>query len=598
MLQVLTDQIKSFEIQTAELARKQAITHLSKIGKEIIETEVAKLDQFNPDQQRLIVERLDPRNFFERISDPYDRSSVETVMKSAVKQTADDLDKTIRASLPTENRPIFDSLRGTSKATLKNLHEHAPPQDREMYHKVNDEVMDRIKKHLPRDAWVMPEDHANMKHLKQVMDRYYAKNYDTLLQETNQSHIGGRIATIGAVVIPIAWRLITAFQVCDLEPMDRRILDKKIKRWSADTTSTDVVTDYANLDPGEGGTITSVDQQYINFPIYSTRQSLRSKITPEAIATAMSTPMMPMMDTVEGLAQDIIQRVDTALWWRQIIGAMMQNNGQVTSAETFTQVGSTNTWRSANKAWIPYAWQKTVDTEGNPTAAKFENLFPAAGESAAPTGLGTQGIALTASHASGTDAALLYNTDYTIDFMNGEITLTAAGETKRAAVHASAAVVGTYSYTNNINTWSQATPSGMTFVEHILTLRRAIGKSKVNVFNRNWRPSYLAVTYDLEDIISQGDRMTALGGTPADLLNRMNEVLLHAGLETVRTNAFSNEYGIVGQLGACCHAVQIPWSFGDVLTDWTTGAKYILGNQFSGSDVPVNDMLSLIGITA
>ena len=118
----------------------------------------------------------------------------------------------------------------------------------------------------------------------------------------------------------------------------------------------------------------------------------------------------------------------------------------------------------------------------------WESLSPASGASAAPTGLGTQGISLTASHASGTDAALLFGTDYTIDYVNGEITLTAAGETKRAAVHAAAVVIGTYSHTHNINMWSQTAPSGTTMVEHLISLRRAIGKAKVAITDRNWMP--------------------------------------------------------------------------------------------------------------
>ena len=111
-------------------------------------------------------------------------------------------------------------------------------------------------------------------------------------------------------------------------------------------------------------------------------------------------------------------------------------------------------------------------------------------------------------------------------------------------------------------------------------------------------PNYLAVNYDTEDIISQGDRMTYLGGTPADILDRMNEVMRHAGLETVRTTAFPGEYAIVGMMGAACHAVQLPWQFGDILTNWDTGEKYLLAEQFSGSDVPVSDKLSLVGVTA
>ena len=135
---------------------------------------------------------------------------------------------------------------------------------------------------------------------RRLMDRFYAKHRDRLMQETNQANIGGRIATIAAMMIPLAFRITSAFQVVDMKPAERRIVDVKIKRWDPNPVGEDVVTSYANLDPGEGdgsgtaGVIATSNLSYLNFPIYVTRQALRSRITPEAIATAAgSTPMMP-----------------------------------------------------------------------------------------------------------------------------------------------------------------------------------------------------------------------------------------------------------------------------------------------------------------
>ena len=607
---VLENKLAESQAAVEESKKKQEVAHLETVGTDLIETEVAGLARFNEDQKELIVERIDVKAFYPRISDVYNTDAVATILKPEVAKQAAEVDKVVSASKlqdmgypvdPDTQLPMQPTQIG-GQTRIEVIHENMP--DAELHHKVNNHVMDSIKKQGPKDMWVMPESHENMKHLKVIMDRFYAKNYPTLLQESSQSDIGGRIATISAMVIPLAFRLTTAFAVCDMEPMTTRILDKKIKRWDPNPVDEDVVTSYANLDPGEGdgdgtnGAIATSNLSYLNYPIYSTRQALRSRITPEAIATAAGTPMMPLMDTVEGLAQDIVNRIDMMAWWQHIIHGMNQDKGQVTTNETFTQVGSTNTWRSANKAWIPYAWDKNIDGEGNPTSAQFKSLAPASGASAAPTGLGTQGIALTASHASGTDAALLFGTDYTIDHVNGEITLTAAGETKRAGVNSAAAVVGTYSYTNNINTWSQTAPSGSTFLEHLISLRRAIGKARVAVTDRNWMPNFLCVNYDVEDLISQGDRMTHLGGTPADMLDRMNQVLTHGGLQTVRTSAIPSDWAIVAQMGSVCHGIQIPWMFGDILTDWRTGEKYILTEQFSGTDCPVSDKISLVGITA
>ena len=102
--------------------------------------------------------------------------------------------------------------------------------------------MDRLQKQLPAEAWVMPESHENFKHIKTLMDRFYAKHRDRLMQETNQSNIGGRIATIAAIMIPLAFRITSAFQVVDMKPADRRIVDVKIKRWNPNPVGEDVVT--------------------------------------------------------------------------------------------------------------------------------------------------------------------------------------------------------------------------------------------------------------------------------------------------------------------------------------------------------------------
>ena len=88
-----------------------------------------------------------------------------------------------------------------------------------------------------------------------------------------------------------------------------------------------------NLDPGENGNITQVNDSYLNYPLYATRQALRSLITPDAQATARNTPMQPMIDTVVSLAMNIRNRVDMMLWWLMIIQGLHQETGQVTTVE-------------------------------------------------------------------------------------------------------------------------------------------------------------------------------------------------------------------------------------------------------------------------
>ena len=450
--------------------RSTQIAHLKEKGSEVLKAEVAQLERFNEDQKKLIIAEIKPETFYNEVSDVYSEDAIRHVLKPAIAKEAGRLDKTIATTrldemgFPVDQQTgIANRQNGQTRVTV--LHENMPGA--ELHHKVLAEVNAKIEKDSERDLWVMPDDHAGMKALGEVMGWFYAANYQTLLHENTlaQADIGGRIASIAAMVIGTAWRRTTAFQVIDLAPMPNRILDKKIQiQDQGDNTDMDVVTSYANLDPGENGNITQVNDSYLNYPLYATRQALRSLITPDAQATARNTPMQPMIDTVVSLAMNIRNRVDMMLWWLMIIQGLHQETGQVTTVETLTRIGTGNTWESANKAWIPLTWHKTHDANNNPLTAKFEQLTPATGESAAPADLGTQGIELQTSNA--TPKALLYGTDYTIDFQQGRITLTAAGETKRGTD----SVQAKYTYSKNVSVWSMTPPSGTSFSAHLLVV--------------------------------------------------------------------------------------------------------------------------------
>ena len=147
-----------------------------------------------------------------------------------------------------------------------------------------------------------------------------------------------------------------------------------------------------------------------------------------------------------------------------------------------------------------------------------------------------------------------------------------------------------------MSTWSLTPPSGTTLSAHLLALRRAIGQRRVGIANRNWKPNAVGFNYDLEDLITHGDRMTNLGGTPAEVLNQMNEVVKYAGLDPIKSSALPSGWIPVFQKGAVCHGVHTPWAFEPPITNENTGIKYILGEQYSASDVPVNDRIGIVAV--
>ena len=592
---------KESELEQSKAALDEAtkhaqIAHLKQFGGSILKAEVEGLTRFNEDQKQMILDEIEVTRFFDSIPDVFSEDAIKQALRPAVHREAERLDKVI-ASTALENMgfPIAQETgianRREGRTHVTVLHENMPGA--EMQHTVINEALKVIRKSHEGEMFYMPEDHPSMDHLNEVMGWFWAENYNTVKNENTvaQSDIGGRIASISAMVIPVVWRMMTAFQVVDTEPMPSRLLDKKIRiQAQGHNTSQDAVALYANLDPGENGNIEEVSSKWLNYPLYATRQALRTKVTPEARATAKNTPMQPMIDAVVDLVMNLHSRTDSMLWWMHIVKGLHQETGQVTAWETLSRVSTTNTWESDNVAWIPLTWHKTHDTNGNPLTARFEELYPASGESDAPTGLGTQGIELQTSNA--TPKALLYGTDYTVDFQSGRITLTAAGETKRG----SDSVQAKYTYSKNVSTWSLTPPSGVNLSAHLLMLRRAIGLRRVGITNRNWMPNCVAFNYDLEDLITSSDRMTNLGGTPAEALNQLNQVTRYGGLEPVKSSALPNGWIPVFQKMAACHGVHTPWAFEPPITNEHTGIKYILGNQFSASDVPVNDKIGIVAV--
>lgn len=592
----LTETETELKARVNEETRKSQIAHLKSVGTTLLKEEVDSLTRFNDEQKQMILDEIVIERFFDSITDVYSEAAVLQAIRPAIHKEAERLDKVI-ASAQLENlgfpvdqeTGIANSQRGRTRVTV--LHENMPGA--ELHNKVAKEAVKQIREMSERDMYYMADDHPSIEHLNEIMGWFWQDNYHAVKNENTvaQSDIGGRIASISAIVIPAVWRMMTAFQVVDTEPMPNRLLDKKIRMQAqGHNTDLNVVSLYANLDPDENGNIEEVSSKYLNYPLYATRQALRTKITSEARATAKNTPMQPMVDAVIDLVLDIRNRIDMGLWWQHIVHGLHQETGQVTAWETLSRVGSTKTWESDNKAWIPLTWNKTKDANDNPTRARFENLYPASGESAAPTGLGTQGIELQTD--KGTPVPLLYGTDYTIDFQQGRITLTDAGETKRATD----SIQAKYTYSKNVSTWSLTPPSGTTLAAHLLALRRAIGQRRVGIANRNWKPNAVGFNYDIEDLITHGDRMTNLGGTPAEVLNQMNEVVKYAGLDPIKSSALPSGWIPVFQKGAVCHAVHTPWAFEPPITNEHTGVKYILGEQYSASDVPVNDKIGIVAV--
>ena len=589
--------LKKSTTALAEVKKKRDLEQLEETAQTAIDSILSDYKRFSDSQKAVIASTIDPTIFVENIEDVSDTEEVTKLLKPGIIRQVTQFDKMIAAShLKNIDYPleITDGLANSSEGIThtKIINENVPgAEDRR---KLFDATMDCIKQRMPADYWFMPEDHQAMKPLGKIMDNFYRDNYAKLVEaneEVTQSDIGGRIATIDATVIPIAWRMITAFEVVDVGMMMNRLEDIKITTHNPEHKKgrDDIAKRYGDMEIGENAEPARVGPTYGNFSMYATIQSLKSYITPHAIATAKNTPMEPMADMLACLSMDIRDRTDEMLWWQHIIAALSRETTEVNSFETLTRIDADPMeWVSANRGWLPFEWVKSADTNDNPESAKFVRTYPDDGSTAPSTSLSQQGIEVQTS--AGTAVALIYNTDYTVNAPDGSVTLTSSGETKRAGND----IEAKYTYSNVMVPWSIVPPAGTRLYDNLLNLRRAVGIAKISVEEENWMPNFMGNNIDTEDLMSHGPQFTNDGGNPSDILDEMNNISKYAGLKPYKSTAISKDYVIVGMQGSAYHRVHTAWHLKHSISE--TLQDHYAAIQFSASDVPVRDKIGVVGI--
>ena len=582
----------------ATLQKDRDLAILESVGKPIVESKVNEIERFNDSQKKLILNSIKLEDLYGSISDVNNVEEVTEKLTPIIESEIDRLDKALATAkldlsgFPVDANGIANETGGITHSAVQITNEHIPGAE----FRVN--LMEDVQSHFDEisesDEWRMPDDHPANETLKKIMEGFYKEHHEALINEANevgQGAIGVRAATISSMVIPIAWRATTALQVCETGRMTRIIEDHPVAFWNPDNLAEgDVATQFMNLNVAEGATIPNAGVKYENYPLLATRQALKTQIRPHAMAAARGTAMSPVMDSISGLAMDIRNRIDRMLWYLHVVAGLQQEAVEVSTFETLTNVSGTQEWKSANRGWIPFEWDKDYDTNNNPTASQFKKLYPADGEDDV-SGTALQGLELTTTNATPVD--LLYDTDYTVNWTDGSITLTTAGETKRASDN----VRAKYSYSKNINFWSVNPPAGTTVYNHLINLRRSVGIAKVRIANRNYKANFLGMNLDIEDLIGNSPHMTTLGGTPADMLSRMNEVSRYAGLAPINTTALDPSYIIVAMRNSVTHKIQTPWTIRGPVINEDTGDDNYIAQQFSGSDVFVKNKIGIVGIT-
>lgn len=592
--------------QTAlsESAQQQQLAHLKHVGLDIVERVLSKYKRFNASQLDLIRKKIHIGEYREKVANVYNTEALAEAITADIKFAVGELDEVLStAQLAGLGYPLDSTARIVNPqlgdVTVERIFAEAYPtaelgmQDFQFSNRLLAEVQQRGT----QDMWVMPEDHESMPVLAQQLSTYMQANHH-LLKETTQSGIATRLARIAMATIPVIWRTTTAFQVATLGTQALPIEDIPIAVWDQPPTSRDFIGQQNRVNRTETGTINKSTLSYTNFQMIATEQSVLVDFTTKAHMMAANTPLDPVRESLAYMSMQIVNMVDSLLWALLLYHGLNYSKTEVATAELLTQTGSTQTWVSKNRAWIPFSYVKTYDTNNNPLTALLTASTPAAGSSSAPTDLGFQGVEVTV--GSATPLTMQYGTHYTVDFQSGAITLTTAGETRRGTASGgtnSGKVLAKYTYSTNAEDFSLTAASGTTFVQHLMNLRRKVGDAKTRSALRNYPANRVALDYGLAERVTNSAQFTPIGGTEADNVSMMNEVDRFVGLETVRTTSPAIENWIlVFQNGAVYHNSHMPFT---VRTNHDRkNEDYHIGYQMSASDVPKPDSITPVAVRA
>ena len=568
--------------------RETLTVNLVTVTNEILADEVFK--KYDADHIKMLRECVYPEALFGKVKVD-DLVALKTEAKKMVDLEASKIDRVIATvRLANEGYP----LRNTGdSATVTVITEGWAGQA--FIDKLTEAALDKLKGKV---SWIMPKDHPAMTKLSEVQAKFYNSGHGKILrnlsesgEEVTQADIAVRSSVIAATTIPLIWRLITALQVVNAGTMTTRIEDQPIESWLP-VEITDIADAMAAVEVGESQTMPTVGMTTTNVTLVAMLRKVRSMITEEARLSAGGTPINPLATTIAGMARDLSSRIDRLMWWLHIVKAQAYGVTQKTSYQALTNVtggsateGTIFQAATGQHLWIPYEWVKTYDGYGgNPTACKLVKLFG--------TTSGNSYQAVVVREAADNNTALVYSDDYTINWPDGSITLTTAG----AAKEAGNGLEAKYSYTTNGREWSLTPPTNVQLYDHLINLRQMIGQTKVLLGNRNYNPSFIAMSLENEDRIASSPMMTSAMGSVDNVINALAKVMSFAGLSPIRTSAIPEGWIIIGEPNSLIYRVQKPFAVRGPITDAASGDDYYQGTASEALEIPVAGKIGVVGI--
>jgi hypothetical protein len=602
----LNERVDNGEKETAELKKEKEISYLNEVGRQYLQQAVQaeKYDSFNSEQKSRLIESIRPSSLYGKV-DIQDKKQIGELLEELLSAEASKVNGFI-ADMKLKELGVMDEegqIKKMSEHGIARIEVNEQTPGMEYMSKLESAVQSRLKL---TDTWVMPKGHSSEFALDSILKEFDEQHWQQLqaeaktLTEANeviQTSIGPRVAMISRTIIPIAWRRLSALQVMDVGPtMGSRIVDIPVAAWGPSETS-DLADDIGAIMVADDGDIPVGGISYTNYPLYATRLALSAEIRSEAIATAKGTSMDPVADALAGLTRDIATRLDRLFWQVQITKAQMFTSSytEETTFQDMVDLGN-NVWAfsgddgstAIDGGVLRYEWVKSIDANGNPTGTDIIKLY------------GTVETANTLQEIvvqDDDDTALIYDTDYSVNWLDGTITLTLTGIAKVNEGLEAKLTFANASGTHNTKFWSVTPPTGVTLYDHLINLRQQVGGAKVLVGNRHYQPNYIGFSLEMEDLIASGPQFTEMGRFPGEIMDRLATVMNYGGLEPVRSSAIPNGYIIIGVKGATSYRVHTPLQLVGPYKIDIKGHDYYHVEEYSGFDVPVMDKLSTVLVT-
>ena len=586
----------TLETETKELRQKEFM----RVAAEALDEVLDKHPRFDTKQKEAIKSGINLNEAYLRC-ESLDTASIIAVLTPMLEKEIDQADKLTAKqqvgdwNLPANAgaNPLYINNYGgyTYDEVISNAHASGIFEAAQ-YNAIVEGAIDLMVRNDRENNWVMPMDHPGMKPLAQVMHNYYMSHGVELADETQQGGVGIPVNQVSMLLVPTVWRMTTAFRIAQLHPMTLPAEDIPIERWNGAHAQVNDWERWGALGVGDSVAIPESVLNYDHYRLGAGYQPQHVRITPRARMLARGTVMNPSMRSTALAAREIVNQNDLMLWRALIMEAMKFESVKVTTWTALTRVGSTNEY-TIRKGLIPYEYVVTEDNNENVSQSALIRNFPNDAGVSAPTIPQRTLQPLELREGGGDNTTLQYGLDYSVNWVKGTITLTAAGRAKAGTANG---VQARYSYATNFTTWDATVPAGSTFVDHLLDLRFKIADARTMIKNRHYEPECLCWNYGLMDKISAGRNFTNDGGNAAQAINMMSEVVRYAGSESIDSTAIPEEYIICSQKMSILFGMHTPFTLtGEHITD-NTGDRRYFGEQFSGAGVPAPEKVSIVQV--